>query len=74
MISGGGLHIPFPLFTNFSSIAPTIFAEKNFVRIFMDVNNYGTIFLDRIREWNWFGLVYDNEDSNVYDWSLMLHI
>jgi len=51
----------FLLFMNFSSMAPTIFAEKNFARVFMNVNSYGTIFLGRIRERNWFGLVYDNE-------------
>ena len=43
-------------------MAPTIFPEKNFARIFKDIHGYGTIFLDRIRERNWFGLVYDNED------------
>ena len=47
-------------------MAPTIFTEKNFARVFMDVHGYGTISLDRIRERNWFELVYDNEDSDVY--------
>ena len=47
-------------------MALTIFGEKNFSSIFMDVKGYGTIFLDSIRERNWFGLVYDNEDSDVY--------
>ena len=46
-------------------MAPTIFAEKNFARIFTDIQNYGTIFLERIKEGNCFGLVYDNEDGNV---------
>ena len=32
----------------------------------MDVHGYGTIFFDHIKERNWFGLVYDNEDSDVY--------
>ena len=32
----------------------------------MDVHGYGTIFLDRIKERNWFGLVYDNEDGDAY--------
>jgi len=47
-------------------MAPTIFTEKNFVRVFMDVHGYGTIFLDRIRKRNWFGLVYDNKHSDMY--------
>ena len=47
-------------------MAPSIFAENNFARIFMDIHGYGTIFLDRIRERNWFGLVYDNEDGDAY--------
>jgi len=65
-VFGGGLRIPFPLFANLSFIASTVFAEKKFARVFMDVNSYGTIFIDRIRERNWFGLVHDNEDSDVY--------
>jgi len=32
----------------------------------MDVNGYGTIFLDQIRERNLFGLVFDNEDGDAY--------
>ena len=47
-------------------MAPTIFAEKNFTRIFTDIHGNGTIFLDRIRERNCFGLVYDNEDGDAY--------
>ena len=41
-------------------------AEKDFSRIFSDVNGYGHIFLDRIREWNWYELVYDNSDHEAY--------
>jgi len=47
-------------------MAPTIFAEKNFARSFTDIHGSCTIFLDHIRERNWFGLVYDNEDGNAY--------
>jgi len=47
-------------------MAPTVFAEKNFASVFIDVHGYGTIFLDRIREKNLFGLVYDNEDGDAY--------
>ena len=55
----GTFDIFFPLLTNFSSMAPTIFAKKNFTRIFIDVNDFGIIFLDGIRERNWFGLAYE---------------
>jgi len=44
-------------------MAPTIFAEKDFSRLFSDV---GHIFLDMIREWNWYTLVYDNSDYEAY--------
>ena len=47
-------------------MALTIFAEKDFSRIFTDINGYGHVFLDRIREWNWFTLVYDNSEYEVY--------
>jgi len=43
-------------------MAPTIFAEKDFSRILSDVNGYGHMLLDKIREWNWFTLVYDNSE------------
>ena len=47
-------------------MAPTIFAEKDFSRILSDINGYGLVFLDRIREWNWFTLVYDNSEYEAY--------
>ena len=47
-------------------MALTIFTEKDFSRILSDVNGYGHVFLDRIREWNWFTLVYDNSEYEVY--------
>jgi len=47
-------------------MAPFIFAEKDFSRFFSNVNSYGHIFLDRIREWNWYVLVYDNSDQEAY--------
>ena len=43
-------------------MALSIFAEKDFSRIFSDVNGYGHIFLDQIHEWNW----YDNSDHEAY--------
>ena len=48
-------------------MAPSIFAEKDFSRIFSDVNGYGHITLDRIRERNWYALVYDNSDHEAYN-------
>ena len=47
-------------------MAPSIFARKDFARIFSDINGYGYIFLDRIREWNWYALVYDNSYHEAY--------
>ena len=47
-------------------MAPSIFAEKDFARILSDVNGYGHIFLDRIRVWDWYRLVYDNSDYESY--------
>ena len=47
-------------------MVPSIFAEKDFARIFSDINGYDHIFLDRIREWNWYALVYDNSDYESY--------
>ena len=47
-------------------MAPTIFLEKDFSRIFADVQGYGTVFLDQIREQQWYGLVYDNTTLDAY--------
>ena len=47
-------------------MASVIFPEKDFSRIFSDVHRYNTVFLDRIRERQWYGLVYDNTDLDVY--------
>ena len=40
--------------------------EKDFSRIFTDVQGYGTVFLDRIRERQWYKLVYNNTDLDAY--------
>ena len=47
-------------------MAPTIFAEKDFSKIFNDIHCYGTVFLDRIRERQWYGLVYNNFDVDIF--------
>ena len=47
-------------------MAPSIFTEKDFTRLFSDIYGYGHIVLDRIREWNWYTLVYDNSDHEAY--------
>jgi len=47
-------------------MAPSIFAEKDFARILSDVNGYGHTFLDRIRAWDWYALIYDNSDYEAY--------
>ena len=47
-------------------MAPVIFSEKDFSRIFSNVHEYGTVFLDQIRERQWYGLIYDNTDLDAY--------
>ena len=46
-------------------MAPFIFFEKDFSKIFRDVNGYGHVFLDRIRERNCYELVYDNSNEDA---------
>ena len=46
-------------------MAPSIFAEKDFARIFSDINGYDHFFLDQIRECDWYALVYDNSDHEA---------
>ena len=50
----------------FRFIAPSIFPEKDFSRIFRDVNGYGHVFFDRIRKCNWYELVYDNSNEDAF--------
>ena len=47
-------------------MAPTIFAEKDFSRILSNVSGYGHVFFDRIREWNWSTLIYDNYEYEAF--------
>jgi len=47
-------------------MAPSIFAEKDFARILSDLNGYGHIFLDRIRAWDWYALIYEYSDHEAY--------
>ena len=47
-------------------MAPSAFAEKDFSKIFCDPTGYGHIFIDRIRAWDWYTLVYDNTDNDAY--------
>jgi len=47
-------------------MALIVFSEKDFSWLFSDVNGYGHVFLDRIREWNWNTLVYDNSEYEAY--------
>ena len=58
----------FPLFYLYyiQIIAPSIFPEKDLSRIFRDVKGYGYVFLDRIRERNWYELVYNNSNEDVF--------
>ena len=68
MIFGGGLRslLPFSTCVKFKFMAPTVFPEKDFSRILSDVNGYGHVFLDRIRELNWHDLVFDNSNGDVF--------
>jgi len=47
-------------------MAPSIFAEEDFSRIFNDVNGYRHTILDRIRERNWYKLVYVNTNVEIF--------
>ena len=65
----GGLDFSSPDLFVLNSVlvmAPVIFAEKDFSRIFNDIHKYGNVFLDRIRERQWYELVYDNTDLDTY--------
>jgi len=56
-----------PLFRSFFfTMVPSFFTEKDFSRILNNVNGYGIVFLDRIRERQWYGLVYDNSEYDAY--------
>ena len=55
----------FYVFFKIRFMAPSIFSE-DFSRILNDVNGYGHVFLDRIRERHWYDLVYDNSESNAF--------
>ena len=47
-------------------MAPMLFAEKDFSKILCDPNGYGHLFIDRIRAWDWYALVYDNSDNDTF--------
>jgi len=57
---------PCSYFQFLESLALTIFAEKEFSRIFTDVNQYSYAFIDRIRERNWYTLVNDNTNLDLF--------
>ena len=47
-------------------MAPSLFVERDFSLLLNDEGGFGHIFLDRIRAWNWYSLVYDNIDNDAY--------
>ena len=47
-------------------MALNLFAEKDYSKILCDTNGYGHIFIDRIRAWDWYSLVYDNTDNDAF--------
>jgi len=47
-------------------MAPSIFIERDFGKILSDANGYGYVFLERIRAWNWYTLVYDNSETDAF--------
>jgi len=47
-------------------MAPSIFQEKDFSRTLSDLNGYGQIFIDCIKKREWYTLVYDNTNVDVF--------
>jgi len=47
-------------------MAPNLFVERDFSKILNDNGGYGLIFVDRLRAWNWYSLVYDNNENDAY--------
>ena len=47
-------------------MAPNVFVEKDFSKILNDHGGYGHIFVDRLRAWNWYSLVYDINETDAY--------
>ena len=47
-------------------MAPSIFSEKDFGKLLCDPHGYGHVFIDRIRAWNWYNLVYDNAENDTF--------
>ena len=66
--SGGGSNLNLSNFIlqYIDSMAPSIFSEKDFGKILCDSNGYGHMFLDRIRAWDWYNLVYDNSENDAF--------
>ena len=52
-------------FNSVHFIGQLIYPKKDFSRIINDVNGYGHIFFDRIKERHWHELLYDNTDDDV---------
>jgi len=47
-------------------MAPSLFVERDFSVLLNDIGGYGHIFVDRIRAWNWYSLVYSHNDHDAY--------
>jgi len=43
-----------------------LFVERDFSKLLNDQGGYGHIFVDLIHAWNWYSLVYDNNDNDAY--------
>ena len=47
-------------------MAPNLYVERDFSVLLNESGGYGHIFVDRIRAWNWYSLVYDNNEHDAY--------
>ena len=47
-------------------MAPNLYVERDFSILLNDSRGYGHIFVDRIHAWNWYSLVYDNNEHDAY--------
>jgi len=47
-------------------MAPNLFVERDFSALFNERGGYGHIFVDRIRAWNWYTLVFDHNEHEAF--------
>ena len=47
-------------------MAPSLYVERDFSALFNEGGGYGHIFVDRIRAWNWYTLVFDHNEHEAF--------